>query len=484
MTKKSTKFLSAVLVLVMIVTLTVPAFAADRPQRTSYSYTTVNVGAYQVQVSDFWKQDTSVDYYRSFAEKDSSIVSLNIQQLFKDLDSDILYALSVSDPDNQLTQSYFDGARNKLAELSTYGDATVVSYDSAWTASYKYIYYIFSSTMSGVPITIYVLLYNCTGVDYWLSIMMGYLDNSLYKYDDAFFDLISHIKPKPAAGQVIGQVLATDIKAYINGVEIPAYNIDGKLAVLVSDLNNYGFTTNYNDQLRKSTITKNSHILASEFVPLPSKSSGLPIGTPVMSVYSTDITVELEGRSVTAFNVDNRMAIYFTELQVCGLYGYDDYSRASYLNLQETETLYAAPEPQMPERNTDVTVPAPVMPLIPTEETGISYGSDSGADDTVRDNTGSSGSTIYDSPGNSGYSGSSGDSGSYGSSGADSHYDNPYLSYSSSGMDYVVNMETGKIHKWGCRYVKGNYDYPRMYTDDPYGLMDSDSFFSFCGWCD
>ena len=51
-------------------------------------------------------------------------------------------------------------------------------------------------------------------------------------------------------------------------------------------------------------------------------------------------------------------------------------------------------------------------------------------------------------------------------------------------MDYVVNMETGKIHKWGCRYVKGNYDYPRMYTDDPYGLMDSDSFFSFCGWCD
>ncbi|MBQ3860326.1 MAG: hypothetical protein II779_07345, partial [Clostridia bacterium] len=59
------------------------------------------------------------------------------------------------------------------------------------------------------------------------------------------------------AYEVIGTVLSTDIRAYINGAEIPAYNIDGKLAIVVSDLNNYGFKTVYNNETRRSSVTRN-----------------------------------------------------------------------------------------------------------------------------------------------------------------------------------------------------------------------------------
>ena len=137
------------------------------------------------------------------------------------------------------------------------------------------------------------------------------------------------------AVEVIGQVLSTDIRAYINGAEIPAYNIDGKLAIIVSDLNNYGFKTHYNNDLRKTTVTRNYS--ASKFTSVPSKASGLPIGARVMDVYKSDIVVELDGRLVQAFNVDNRMAIYFTELREYGSYAYDNNSRTSSLILADAK---------------------------------------------------------------------------------------------------------------------------------------------------
>ena len=133
-------------------------------------------------------------------------------------------------------------------------------------------------------------------------------------------------------GLVVGTVLSTDIRAYINGAEIPAYNVDGKLAVLVSDLNSYGFKTTFDNTLRKTSVKRDRS--ATKFTSVPSKASGLPIGTPVMSVLSTDIRVELDGKEVTAFNVDNRMAIYFTELKQYGEVVYDNATRSSSLKLK------------------------------------------------------------------------------------------------------------------------------------------------------
>ena len=43
-----------------------------------------------------------------------------------------------------------------------------------------------------------------------------------------------------ATGDVIGTIYPTDIKAYINGVEVPSYNIGGRTAVVIEDLGRDG----------------------------------------------------------------------------------------------------------------------------------------------------------------------------------------------------------------------------------------------------
>ena len=162
--------------------------------------------------------------------------------------------------------------------------------------------------------------------------MFRYINDGTNHGDVADVVIIGTSKKAVASGQVIGKVLATDIRAYINGAEIPAYNIDGKLAVVVSDLNNYGFKTQYNNDLRMTTVTRDK--MKTSFTSVPSNASGLPIGTPVMNVLSSDIVVELDGKQVEAFNVDNRMAIYFTDLKVYGESVYDNAARASKLTLK------------------------------------------------------------------------------------------------------------------------------------------------------
>ena len=57
-------------------------------------------------------------------------------------------------------------------------------------------------------------------------------------------------------GDVAGQVLATDIRAFIDGVEIPAYNIDGNLGVVAEDLNAYGFVTGYDNPTRTLNVAR------------------------------------------------------------------------------------------------------------------------------------------------------------------------------------------------------------------------------------
>ena len=137
-----------------------------------------------------------------------------------------------------------------------------------------------------------------------------------------------------AQDTIIGQVLTTDIRAYINNCEIPSYNINGKLAVIVSDLNHYGFTTSYNNDKRLSSVVVNPN--AKNLTGLPTNNSTLPVGTPVMNVYDTDITVELNGSKVESFNIGGKMAVYFKDLQCFGEYQYDNATRSSRLTVSGT----------------------------------------------------------------------------------------------------------------------------------------------------
>ena len=57
----------------------------------------------------------------------------------------------------------------------------------------------------------------------------------------ALFMLFGITATAENVGDVIGAVYPTDIITDICGYEIPAYNIGGETAVLVSALSNYGF---------------------------------------------------------------------------------------------------------------------------------------------------------------------------------------------------------------------------------------------------
>ena len=63
----------------------------------------------------------------------------------------------------------------------------------------------------------------------------------------------------PKVGDQIGDVLYSDITAYINGLAIPTSVIQGKTLVVVEDLANYGFdvTWNNNDRSLKVEFNKN-----------------------------------------------------------------------------------------------------------------------------------------------------------------------------------------------------------------------------------
>ena len=63
----------------------------------------------------------------------------------------------------------------------------------------------------------------------------------------ALFMLFGITATAENVGDVIGAVYPTDIITDICGYEIPAYNIGGETAVLVSALSNYGFDVKFED---------------------------------------------------------------------------------------------------------------------------------------------------------------------------------------------------------------------------------------------
>ncbi len=121
-----------------------------------------------------------------------------------------------------------------------------------------------------------------------------------------------------SAAEVIGQVKKTDIKAYINGYEIPAYSIDGKTAVITSDLKNYGFNTYYDNTDRSSNIVLKES--GAKIDPIVKEDDKAAFGEVIADVYKSDIVVKVNGKSVTGYNIGGKMAVKFSDLKTFGEY--------------------------------------------------------------------------------------------------------------------------------------------------------------------
>lgn len=130
-------------------------------------------------------------------------------------------------------------------------------------------------------------------------------------------------------GDVLGQVLSSDIRAYINGFPIPIYIADGVAMVVVEDLTNYGFTVAWNEASRILGVGLDRF---SYWTPLQVGMAFMPGGTPLFNFYYTDIRTNLSGDNFNSFAIDGRILIDFDYLGRYGPILWDEFARTLHLD--------------------------------------------------------------------------------------------------------------------------------------------------------
>ena len=110
-----------------------------------------------------------------------------------------------------------------------------------------------------------------------------------------------------ASGDIIGEIYSTDIRAYINGVEVPSYNIGGKTAVIIEDI-----TTNY--EYCEPLRTLCCWGFHPESLKTGNNSYNQRQGRSVGNIYETDIITYLDGAEVPCFSLNGKMAVVIEEI--------------------------------------------------------------------------------------------------------------------------------------------------------------------------
>ena len=113
-----------------------------------------------------------------------------------------------------------------------------------------------------------------------------------------------------AVGDVIGNIYATDIVTYLNGMKIPSYNIGGETVIVVEDLERYGFQVEWYEESR--CLSANASCMpetAPEYV--PKKNNNSP-GKMIGNIYETDIRVSINESNVEKehiYNIGGKIAV-------------------------------------------------------------------------------------------------------------------------------------------------------------------------------
>ncbi len=118
------------------------------------------------------------------------------------------------------------------------------------------------------------------------------------------------------SGDIAGVYYATDIKTYLNGVEISAINIGGETLISGEDMAYYSFSVWWDGQER--TLRIDEIDLASNGIPPAVASSQIPSGTPLGNYFETDIITYLDNVPITAYNIGGRTYIHAEEMREFG----------------------------------------------------------------------------------------------------------------------------------------------------------------------
>ncbi len=113
-------------------------------------------------------------------------------------------------------------------------------------------------------------------------------------------------------GDVIGHIYSTDIRAYVNGVEVESYNIGGRTAIVLEDVLGKSQYV-YDDSTRSLKFFSLSPDYLNE-----NKSQGNAVsGKLIGNIYETDIKTSIYGVVVPAYNIGGKTAVVIEEI------GYD-----------------------------------------------------------------------------------------------------------------------------------------------------------------
>lgn len=123
-----------------------------------------------------------------------------------------------------------------------------------------------------------------------------------------------------------GDLLETDIGAYINGCKIPSYNVNGYTAIVAEDLISYGFDVLWNSTARTVTVSKSTDTEFSGI--LLTEGESVQVGKKVGAAYFTDIRTFVNGITVLSYNIGGKTAIFFDALKMFGTVNFDEASRS------------------------------------------------------------------------------------------------------------------------------------------------------------
>ncbi|MCL2353869.1 MAG: hypothetical protein FWC69_04495, partial [Defluviitaleaceae bacterium] len=110
-------------------------------------------------------------------------------------------------------------------------------------------------------------------------------------------------------GDVLGNVLNTDIRVFIDDVQIMGYNIGGWTYVVAEELAAYGFAVHWNPTARTLEINRGASILQPQHVP----ANLAPIGSIAFPFLHTDIVTHVRTGSgllpIHSYNINGRTVV-------------------------------------------------------------------------------------------------------------------------------------------------------------------------------
>ena len=150
--------------------------------------------------------------------------------------------------------------------------------------------------------------------------------------------LLGSILPSQAdayrIGDKTGNILSTDIVTYVEGIQVPSYNIKGRTAVVAQDLARLGGALNfgvYFDEESRVLSLYDTDFLGwgdAEAIEYTKEITNKPIGTPCGAVLFTDIKTVYNNVELESFNIDGYTCIYADDFgKLCGAYMWDETAR-------------------------------------------------------------------------------------------------------------------------------------------------------------